>query len=341
MNKNIRVIIILICTLLILASAYFIKNNYNQGTYSTYIRMIEKGKYLYFACNDPNSDGSTKGTILKVSKDGKDIKPLKTVDYAMGLSIYKDKLYFVQGQQVCRMSLDGSNYEVVANNSFNYCIARGRIFYTNSTNSVTNVYSKNLDLKDEKLIINGTYYYKVYKDKIYTTTAHGNNNFTVNEWDLNGKLIRKVCNIENSDFEIESGYLLYKPIKIIENGSEVTGINDGSNIFSVNIKTGKKTKIVKDNVLGFITSKGTIYYVTAKNGSEGIQNNDEHISNYNFLSCNLKGGEKKKSSYKMFYPNVIDGKYMFYIDDKGNLEKSKVNEDKGKILVPYDKLKKS
>lgn len=27
------------------------------------------------------------------------------------------------------------------------------------------------------------------------------------------------------------------------------------------------------------------------------------------------------------------------VDEAGNLEKSKVNEDKGKIMVPYEKLK--
>lgn len=337
MKKDKKVIIILICTFLILASAYFIKNKVNgHGIYSTNIRMVEKGKYLYFASNDPNSDGSTKSTIFKVSKDGKEIKPLKTVDYAMGLSIYKDKLYFVQGQQVCRMSLDGSNYEVVADLCFNYCIARERIFYTNSSYDKINIYSKNLDLKDEKLLIKGVIYYRMYKDKIYTTTRLTDNSYTVNEWNVNGKLIRKVCSIENSIFEIESGKILYNPMNLTESGSDGIAMNQGSNIFSVDIKTGKKTKIVNDNVLGFVTAKGIIYYVTIKNDSVALQDNS--INNYNFFSCNVKGGEKKRSSYEMFWPYSIDGKDMYYIDDKENLQKSKVNEDKGKILVPYEKL---
>lgn len=121
MNKNIKVIIIFICTVLLLVATYSIKNNINkQVSYLTNTRMIKNGKYLYFSNDDINSDGSTKGTLLRVSKDGKEIKALRNVNYATELSIYKNKLYFVQGRQVCRISLDGSNFEIIDDFSRTY-----------------------------------------------------------------------------------------------------------------------------------------------------------------------------------------------------------------------------
>lgn len=87
----------------------------------------------------------------------------------------------------------------------------------------------------------------------------------------------------------------------------------------------------------FLVSKGIIYYTTAPQYKyqELLQ---DYKGNYDFYSCSLNGGNKKKSSYKMFCPYVMDGKNLIYLNEKGNLIKSKANDNKEVILVPYKKL---
>lgn len=345
MKKDKKVISILICTFLMLGFGYFLKG-YVKADFSKikYGEIIKEGQYFYFTSHNVGDREITRSTLLKVSINGKEVIPLKEVN-ASRLSIYNGKIYFLNDNGLCRMNLDGSAYELIdASCSGDYYINNERIYYSKrieASNTYTdvgklNIYSCNLDLKDKKIIIKATDYFKMYKDKVYTGSHLSDNTTIVNELNIDGKLLRKLCSINNNldYFEIEDGYLFY--CSYDPNSEQGLNTYRSSSLNSIDIKTGEKRTLVKDNVLGYIIKYEKIYY--------SVSNEDPNKVNVNYLnySCSLKGFEKRRNySLGIVVCSLKDGKNIYYIDGGNNFRKGKSKGSefsKGEILVPHNTM---
>lgn len=343
MRKDKKVISILLCTFLILGCCYYVKTYFKENLYNIkYGDMIKDGKYIYFM-NVPTLDGeSVMGTLFKASTDGKEVFPIKNA-VARKLSIYKGKLYYIDynGQTVnlCRISLDGSHFENIDTIGIrDYYINNDRIYYFYENQGAMNVCSCNLDLKDKKTIIKGINFFKMYKKKIYTASSINKDNIIVHEWDLNGKYLRKVCTIEGIDFEICDGKIYYCPFNMIMLGKNRT-INKGSYIYSLNIKTGEKKTVIKDDVDSFSIERGKIYYNTVKIDLNVSENDDIQSVIYTPYVCNLDGTEKNRQDNKIAGTSCLDGKNLYYLDKYQNLVLRTNKDGEVKIIVPSIKLK--
>lgn len=345
MKNDKKVIAILICTAFILGTIYFIKNHINNSDDEFNNIMIKNGRYLYLYVVDKNNE-SLVGKLLQVSTDGRKIKLLKTCGYVRNFSIYKKKLYYIDSNltgvpQINRIGLDGSKYETLYYGGVdNFYIDKEhqKIFYGVVNGEGTSIYSSNLDFKNEKLVISKASYWSVYQGKIYGSFRLGDISYEVKEFNSSGKLLRKVCDIENSLFSIREGSIFYNTTNYSEMGLKN---NIEFAMYSVNIKTGNKRKIIKDNISYFVIKKDKIYYSTVKD-VKSILDNSLNIEHYQDYSCSLDGSSSEKINQEMIIQmeeSYVSGNYIYYPSAiNRDIMRKNITNNKEEILIPYDKL---
>lgn len=340
MKNHKKVIGILFCTFFILGTIYFIKSHINQSNDEFNNIMIKNGRYLYLFIVDNNNE-SLVGKLLQVSTDGKKIKLLNTCGYISNFSIYKGKLYYIDSNlngvpKVCRIGLDGNKYETLYNggiDKFYIDKEHQKIFYGVENNDGLTIYSSTLDFKNEKLILSKVSYWSVYQGKIYASFQSRDISYDIKEFNSSGKLLRKVCNIENPHFVIQEGSIFYNTANYSKMGLKDNIQDTEFAMYSVKIKTGSKRKIIKDNISYFVIVKDKIYYSTVNAFSS---------ESYKYYSCSLDGSNSESIDQDMIMQmeeSYVNGNYIYYPSIlKQDIMRKNIANNKEELLVPYDKL---
>ena len=336
MKRNIKVIIIFIVLIALFSSLYYIKRG-TVNFYKTRFNMIKKDNYFYFVYEVPSSDKSIKYYIIKMSEDKKEIKPLISFsDSITELSLYNNKLYFVNhGDLIYSMNLDGTNAQNLSYlGGCNYYIYKDNIYYENSYSVLDkNLYcasiKENAELSNQKRLINKISHYCIFNNKIYASSYLSNKRYEVNEYNMEGKFIKKICVIENRNFYISSGCIIYIPFDYELNYKGESNLKN-SPVYSINIKSGRKVKIVKDdNVFYIIANKDKVYCLSIKDGESSL-----------YITDTFGKGKKKVFNNFMDLSHMIDGENIYYVDE-GSFKSCRIGEKDSKELVRYDKIRET
>lgn len=228
-----------------------------------------------------------------------------------GLNIVGNKLYFISisskdakdgdqiNNQICKMNLDGSNFEVINDNDFSYdyddiYVIKNRIYYVGED---YNIYKMNLNGGQRELVAKTGTGFLAMNEKyiIYNKEKEDGSDYI--------PYISKIDGTNEREFKSER---IYTPVFYEKN---VYYINENQHLAKMSIKGGDEQELTDYTVNMMNLAKGYIYFLNYKDE----ENEDYTVSIYR---VSVDGGEaeevKALSNYASFL-NIVDD-YLYYMD---------------------------